>query len=141
MDAVYQVKRYEVAKPKAISKVILSDVNKVINELEYEEDQLSLMIAIWSIVRPSEIFGLDFKHDLGDKLLFEQAWKDTDKVLGPVKNGIPRYSPIAPQLRIGLMITMNTLETKVYHISRLTHLSDLLEDIQKEQLEIILKKQ
>lgn len=102
MDTVYRVKRYEVEKQRKISKVELGDVNKVIQHLEFHDDKIALHIAIWTIVRPSEIFGFDFSDDLGHALLVRQAWNGKTKTMGPPKGGRSRLLPIVPPLRKAL---------------------------------------
>lgn len=101
-NVVRRSPQFKTSRPESDFKRRYTDfknVLKVLDALEQPKYRAALAISLYTFMRPAEIFGLDFKDDLGDKLYHRQTWNSVKKVMGPPKNGKRRYVAIPKLLR------------------------------------------
>lgn len=77
----------------------IDDVIKVINVLEDPSDKMALTISLYTGMRPSEIFGLNFGDDKGDYFEFDDVYVNETQSMGLTKNGKTRTVAIIKPLR------------------------------------------
>lgn len=93
------IKHNRVEKKFSRRYTTFENVLQVINKLESPTEQAAIAVSLFTGMRPSEIFGLDFGDDKGTHFTHRQSWDNETKTMGPPKNGIERLVAIPNQLR------------------------------------------
>lgn len=100
MQLLPKIKHSRVEEVFSRTHVSFDDVIKVINHLDTPTYKTALSISLYTGMRPSEIFGLNYSDDNNLYFTVNRSYSNETQKMGPPKNGKPRMVPIPNDLRI-----------------------------------------